>query len=214
VTDQETEPAATTDAPAAPARSPLIGRIFPALVVTLAGVGLGALGGWLWYVWWGPPNTGTIYDTVDGPQWYDLTDQGVAHQFDGPAEYAIVGLVFGIVLGILAAVLGRRQALVALVGLAVGSALAAYLSFVVGTALSPPDPQDYATADNIDKEYPAAIELSGWTPFLVWPIGALGAFCTAIVAMSGAGEVRRQQAGQEQAGTWLQPAVKADQPGQ
>jgi len=205
VTDQETEPAPTTRALAV-----------PALVVTGAGAALGALGGWLWYLWWGPPNTGSIYDTVTwGPRWLDLSDEGIAQQFAGPGEYAVIAFGFGVLLGVLAAVLGRRREFVALAGLVVGTALAAYVSWAVGTALSPPDPQRYATEANVCrelpcKEYSAAIELSGWTPLLAWPIGALGAFCTSIVAMSGAGEVRRQQVDQQQAGTWLQP-VKADQ---
>ena len=182
--------------------------------VVAAGAALGALGGWLWYQWWGPPNTGTIYDTVNGPLWFDPSDQGIAHQFDGPGQYAVIGLGLGVVLGILAAVLGRRQAMAALAALVVGGALAAYLSWVVGTAMSPPDPEQYATADNVCteepcEEYPAAIEVSGWTPFLCWPIGALAGFCTAIVVMSFTGEFRRQQVDQEQSGNWLQP-VRAD----
>lgn len=165
-------------------------------VVVVAGGGLGALGGWLWYEWWGPPNTGEIYDTAAwGPRWFDVSDQGLAQQFDGPAKYAVIGLGFGTLLGILGAVLGRRQAIAALVGLVVGSALAAYLAFAVGTALSPPDPERYATKANVCEErscedYPAAIEVSGWTPFLCWPIGALGGFSLTLVAMSYVGTTR------------------------
>jgi hypothetical protein len=160
-----------------------------------AGAAVGALGGWLWYQWWGPANTGIIYDTVDGPKWYDLTDQGVAHQFDGPGQYAVIALLLGIALGVVAFFVGRRQALAAVAGLIVGTALAAYLSYVVGTALSPPDPQKYATSANVCKEepckdYPAAIEVSGWTPFLCWPLGALGAFSTTVVVMSWLGTTR------------------------
>lgn len=213
MTEQDTMPP-----PAPPAeRTPLPWRAIAIVVgvVVAAGAALGALGGWLWYQWWGPPNNGAIYDTVDGPTWYDLSsDEGLTHQFDGPAQYAVIGIGLGVVLGILAAVFGRRQAMAALGALVVGGALAAYLSWAVGTAMSPPDPQQYATEANVCpvepcKEYPAAIEISGWTPFLCWPIGALAGFCTAIVVMSFTGEVRRQQAGQEQAGNWLQP-VKAD----
>ena len=158
--------------------------------VVVAAGGLGWLGGWLWYQWWGPPNTGEIYDTSAwGPRWFDLSDQGLSHQFDGPAQYTVIALGLGALLGILAAVLGRRQAVAAVVALALGSALAAYLSWLVGTMLSPPDPQKFATAENVCSEEPcqqylAAIEVSGWTPFLCWPIAALGAFSVAIVVMS------------------------------
>lgn len=159
-----------------------------AVAAGCAVVGAGA--GWLWYQWWAPANTGTIYDTVDGPKWYDLTDQGVAHQFDGPAQYAVIALGLGAVLGVLALLVGRRQPVAAVAGLIVGTAAAAYLCYLVGTELSPPDPQTFATEANIDKEYPAAIEVSGWTPFLCWPLGALGAYSVAVLAMSWLGTTR------------------------
>jgi hypothetical protein len=180
-----------------------------ALVV--AGGALGALGGWLWYQWWGPPNTGEIYDTATwGPRWFDLSDEGLAHQFDGPAQYSVIALGFGALLGIAAVALGRRHAIAAVVGLVIGTALAAYLCWAVGTALSPPDPQQYATADNIGKEYRAAIEVSGWTPFLCWPMAGLGAFCLTILGRHFFGSVREAQSEQQQAGNWLEPAVRAD----
>lgn len=213
VTDSET---VAQDAPPAPSveRGVLWRPVaVVAGVVLVAAAALGALGGWLWYQWWGPPNTGSIYDTTHGPAWYDFTDQGLSHQFDGPAEYTVIALGLGLLLGVLAAVVGRRQALAALAALVVGSALAAYLSWAVGTALSPPDPDQYATKANVCteapcKEYDAAIELSGFPPLLCWPLAALGAFSTAIVAMSWIGEFRRAQAGQRDAGNWLdrQPA--------
>lgn len=183
------------------------------LVVVAVAAGLGAAGGWLWYQWWGPPNQGSIYNTADGPMWYDLTDHGFAHQFDGPAQYAVIALGFGAVIGVLAAVLGRRQVFAALAAAIVGTVLAAYLAWLVGTTMSPPDPQRYATADNVcEKEpceqYPAAIEVSGWTPFLCWPLGALAAFSATIFVQGSARELRRREADQQQAGTWLEPAKR------
>lgn len=183
-------------------------------VVVAAGAALGALGGWLWYHWWAPANTGTIYDTTLGVRWFDITDHGITHQFDGPAQYAVIALGLGALLGSAAALLGHRQALAALGGLVLGSALAAYASWAVGTALSPPDPEEFATKANIGKEYPAALELSGWTPLLCWPLGALAAFCLTIAVRSTIREFRRQQVGQQEAGNWLQPAPTADRSGQ
>lgn len=194
MTDQQTLP--PPPAPAAERRD-LPWRAMALVGGSLAAAGaiLGALGGWLWYQWWAPANTGAIYDTVDGPKWYDLTDQGVAHQFDGPGQYALIGLLLGILLGAVAAVVGRGQPLAAVGGLIVGTALAASMAYVVGTAQSPPDPQKYATAANVCEEapceeYPAAIEVSGWTPFLCWPLGALGAFSAAVMVMSWLGTTR------------------------
>ena len=189
-----------TVSPPAPAaeRRPLPWRTTAPVVgavVVAAGL-LGAVGGWLWYQWWAPPNTGEIYETATwGPRWFDLSDKGLAHQFDGPAQYAVIALGLGTLLGVLTAVLGRRQAVAAVVALAVGSALAAYLSWAVGTTLSPPDPDRFATAANVCtekpcKQYDAAIELSGWTPLLCWPIAALGSFSVAIIVMSWLGTTR------------------------
>lgn len=200
MTSQETEAAAAPSAsPGADERRRLSGRDRPSwrgtavlvAVVLAASGGAGALAGWLWYQWWGPPNTGQIYDTTTwGPRWLDLSDQGLAHQFDGTAQFAVLGLGLGAVLGVLAAALGRRQAVAAFLALVAGSALAAYLCFAVGTALSPPDPQQFATKDNIGEEYRAAIEVSGWTPFLSWPIAAFGAFAIAVVVMTWLGTTR------------------------
>ncbi len=206
----ELESAPHPDPVAARDRLPWRTIVIIVVAVVVAGGGVGAVGGWLWYLWWGPANSGEIYDTAAwGPRWFDLSDEGLAHQFSGPAEYTLVALGLGIVLGILAGVLGRRQAVAALGGLVVASALAAYLAWAVGTALSPPDPQQYATKANACtddepcKQYPAAIEVSGWTPFLCWPIGALGGFSATVVVSSWIEEFRRKQAGQRAAGTWL-----------
>lgn len=178
-------------------------------ILVVAGAALGALGGWLWYQWWGPPNSGPIYNTAEGPRWYDLTDQGLAHQFDGPAQYAVIALGLGLLLGVGGVLLGRRQPYAVLAGLIAGSGLAAYLAFAVGTALSPPDPQKYATEANVCteepcQEYDAAIEVSGWSPFLVWPLGALGGFCVATLVLNSFGTIREVQEEQRAAGTWLE----------
>ena len=212
MTSQETEAASLpASAPDTEPRSLPWRAIAPVVVtVVAAACGLGAFGGWLWYQWWGPPNTGEIYDTAAwGPRWFDLSDQGLAHQFDGPAQYAVIALGLGIVLGALAAVLGRRQELAAVLAVAVGSALAAYLAYLIGTALSPPDPQQFASTDTLGEEYPAAIEVSGWTPFLCWPIGALGSFALSVPMSSWFAEFRRARAVKQGDGTWIEPAVRA-----
>ena len=209
VTDSEAFAPPAEPAPPAERRMSWAAVLTVGGAVAAAGAALGALGGWLWYHWWGPPNKGSIYDTVHGPKWYDLTDKGIAHEFNGPAEYAVVALGLGILLGVVAALVARRRALAVVGGLIVGSALAAYLSWAIGTAMSPPDPQEkYATKANVCeqapcKEYPAAIEISGWTPLLCWPLGALGAFSVTVVASSWIEDFRRAQASQKDAGNWL-----------
>lgn len=177
-------------------------------VVLGACLALGALGGWLWYRWWGPPQDGAVFDTTHGPTWFPLTDHASAHQFDGPGEYAVIALGFGLLLGIGGAVVGRRQALAACAALVVGSALAAAVSWWIGTTLSPPDTSTYETKANVCTEQPCkkyddAIEVSGITPLLCWPLGALGGFSLTIVVGSWVGDFRRAQAGQRDSGNWL-----------
>lgn len=218
VTDSEALAQFAEPAPTAAARRRLPwGRmLLVAGVVVAACAVLGLVGGWLWYHWWGPPNKGTIYDTTKGPLWFDASDKGVAQKFNGPADYSVIAVGLSVVVGVAAALLGRRQALAAIGGLILGTALAAYLSWMVGTAMSPPDPSQYATKANICqkapcKEYPAQIELSGWTPFLCWPIGALGGFSVTIVVSQWIEDFRRSQAQQRDAGAWLAaPGARQD----
>lgn len=159
-----------------------------AAVLALGGA-LGALGGWLWWRWWGPPNNGIVYDTASGPRWYDFSsDEGFTHVFDSTAQFAVVGLGFGLLLGIVAGLLARRTALLGLVAVLVASALGAVLAAWVGFTLSPPDPQVHAIEANICteepcKEYPAGLVISGWTPYLAWSIGALASYF--VVMLSG-----------------------------
>lgn len=209
VTDSEAVAQFAEPAPTAVERRVAWGRVLlVAAIVVVACAALGLLGGVLWYHWWGPPNKGTIYDTTQGPLWFDATDKGIAQQFNGPAEYAVIAAGLSVLVGVAAALLGRRQALAAVGGLVVGTALAAYLSWVVGTSMSPPDPAKYATKANICqkapcKEYPAQIELTGWTPLLCWPIGALGGFSVTVMVSQWVGDFRRSQASQKESGNWL-----------
>jgi hypothetical protein len=161
------------------------------LPLVAGGLLLGGVGGWLWWLWWGPSRTGTVYQTDDGPKWYDLTDTGLTRSFDATADYAVIGLVLCAVLGILAAWLGRRWAYAALGGLLLGCVLGAAVAYAVGVGFSPPDPQTFATADNVDKEFPSAIEVVGWTPYLCWPLGGLLGFLAGTLVVNSVEHSRR-----------------------
>ncbi len=187
-TEPASGPAPTTERPTAPSGGVVSAPVAVVGAVLVLGGALGALGGWLWWRWWGPANTGSVYQTDDGPKWYDLTAGGFTHVFDGTAQYAVIGLGFGLLLGIAAGLLSRRHAVLGLVAVVVASALGAVVAAQLGYALSPPDPQQYETAANVCekapcKEYPAALRISGWTPYLTWAIGALASYF--IVMLSG-----------------------------
>lgn len=193
-------PASSPVADGRPSRSPLVTGAVAVAIVALGGA-LGALGGWLWYRWWGPPNVGRVYDTPDGRTWVDLTERGLAQVFAATGQYVVVGLALGLLLGVLAAVLGRHRALVALGAVLVASALAAYVASRVGIALGPTDPQTLVDDVELGERLPAAITLSGWTPYLMWPIGALVGFAGTGLGLTALEEVRRREA---DPATWLE----------
>lgn len=188
-----------------PARRRLL---LPGGLVVLGAL-LGAAGGWAWYSWWEPGRTGRVFDTGDGLRWLPFPwDPGQAQVFAGTAEYAVVGLVGGLLLGTVAAVLGRRRALAALAGLLLATAVAAAVAYLVGTTLSPEDPQSLARQAGEGAELPAAIEVDGWTPYLCWALGGLVAWLVATLLVNSAENVRRREADR----SWLSPGGSPPSP--
>ncbi|UMG92116.1 hypothetical protein [Nocardioides sp. TF02-7] len=196
------------DAP--PAEAERSGRrlLLPAGLVGLGGL-LGVVGGWAWHAWWSPARPGRVFETEDGVVWLPFPwDPGQAQVFAGTAQYAVVGLVGGVLLGVVAAVTGRRRALAALAGLLLATAVAAAVTFVVGTALGPPDPQGLAAEKGVGAELPSSMQVDGWTPYLCWSLGGLVAWLAATLLVNSAENVRRREAG----GGWLRPGGSEPSP--
>lgn len=173
-------------------------RIVATVVLPLGlGAVLGALGGWLWWAWWGPAPMGKVYDTASGPHWYpDPFDPGVARDFGGTATYVVLGVALAIVLGVAGALLARRDEVTGLVGVGVASVLAAIVMALVGTAQSPPDPQDKADHVAIGTKLPGHLHVSHGeitlpghhvvelpTPYLVWPFGAMVGYLVVMLSL-------------------------------
>lgn len=176
----------------------------------LAGsVGLGLLGGWLWWTWWGPATPGRIYDVPEqGPHWYpDPWDPGQADAFSGTAQYIVIALLLGLLLGLVAGFLAGRTALPMLGAVLLGSALAALAMVWLGTQLSPPDPQTLATAANARKqlEVPGHLFVTGWTPYLSWAVGVLTGYLVVMLSAKSLGEVRARE---NDPTTWLEAAAR------
>ncbi len=152
-------------------------RAHPARAVlapVLVGLVLGALGGWLWWTWWGPPPLGKVYDTPAGPTWYPTPfDPGVTRDFSGTATSVVVGLGLALLLGAIGGWLSRGRAVVGLAAVVVASLAAAAVMALIGVAKSPEDPQSRVDEVKIGAELPGDLEVSGWTPYLIWPVGAL-----------------------------------------
>lgn len=196
-----------------------------ALILRVGGVlagsiALGLLGGWLWWTWWAPATPGRIYDVPErGPHWYpDPWDPGQTDAFGGTAQYVVIALVLGLLLGVVAGLLAERAALVMLGAVLVGSVAAAVAMVWLGTELSPPDPQALATAANVGKEVPGHLEVTqgrvsflGWddvevpTPYLSWPVAGLTGYIVVMLSAKSLGEVRARE---NDPTTWLEAAAR------
>lgn len=151
---------------------------------------LGALGGFLWWTWWGPAPEGKVYDTAAGPTWYpDPFDPGITRDFSATATYVVVGFGLALLLGLVAGWVSRDTALVGVATVVVASALAAVVMTLVGISQSPADPQDKASKETIGTVLPGHLEVAGFTPYLAWPVGALLGYL--VVMLSITSESRR-----------------------
>jgi hypothetical protein len=135
------------------------------IVVAFGVVGVGC--GWLWYHLWDAPS-----GVVANHQWF-TNEAGLRADFDGVAWYVAIGLVAGLILGILAALLCERSELVTLAAVVVGSVLAAYLMLRVGTHLSPGDPHELAKTAKDGDKLKGALHVDPWPPRAAFPFGAL-----------------------------------------
>ncbi|GEB13223.1 hypothetical protein GUY44_13970 [Pimelobacter simplex] len=157
-----------------------------ALVVPpVLGAVLGAAGGWLWWAWWGPAPQGKIYDTTAGPHWYpDPFDPGITRDFSGTATYVVVGFGLALLLGLVSGWLARKVAVPGLLALLVGAGLATLLMYLIGESFSPPDPASLAAAKKIGAVLPGHLHVSGWTPYLAWPVGALLGYLVVLLSLT------------------------------
>lgn len=144
---------------------------FVLAVVLLAGVGVVAGVVWEWV--WTAPEGGV----VDGT-WVARDEANLREAFSGTGWYVIVASLAGLVGGALVALFLERSPLVTLAGVVVGSVLGAFLMFRVGVALGPGDPAQAAGA-----EVPGALDVSGSTPFLALPAGALVAVAMVFIGL-------------------------------
>lgn len=156
----------------------LLGQVAELLLVVCLFVAAGAIAGWLWERWW-TPITGVV---VDGTWVAGYRPEGdgfvfdfpsLEGFFDGTAQYVVIGVLTGLVLGVACGLLGRRSELVMLVAVVVGSVLAGFVAYRLGTHLGPPDPTTLETAAPDGTLLPGELTIEGASPFVAWPLGAL-----------------------------------------
>ncbi|MBU2696582.1 hypothetical protein ABFU82_04575 [Nocardioides sp. WV_118_6] len=154
-------------------------------VPPVLGALLGAAGGWLWWTWWGPAPQGKIYDTTAGPHWYpNPFDPGITSDFNGTATFVAVGFGLALVLGLVAGWVARKVAVPGLVALAVGAGLGTLVMYLLGESFSAPDPASLIASHKIGDVLPGHLHVSGWTPYLAWPVGALLGYLVVLLSLS------------------------------
>ena len=139
----------------------------PALVLVALALA-GALAGVVWEWIWSP----TIGVVVDH-RWTAGTALGLQHEFSGTGWYVVVAAVAGLLAGVGVTLMADRVPLLTLAAVVVGSVLAAWLMLQVGTALGPPDPAAAARHAADGTRLPDQLSVSGRSPFIAFPVGAL-----------------------------------------
>ena len=155
-------------------------RVLVELVVVVAvlaalGVAAGVVWEWVW-----TPTTGVVVDHRWGP----ADALGLQQQFSGTGWYVVIGVVAGLVGGVLVSLVADRVPLATLAAVVVGSALAAWLMLTVGTALGPADPQHLAKTAADGTRLPSALAVSGRSPWISFPVGALAGLAVVFIALS------------------------------
>ena len=163
--------------------------VLEALVVVAVFAAVGAAVGYGWFRLWDSP-PGVAFEG----QWYPSpSDEGYRSIFGATATYVLLGVLAGLVLGALAALFARHSELVTLAAVVAGTALAAWLSYRIGSSLGPPDAAALAaTAKDYDK-IPGNLAIEGRSPFVSWTFGGVLGVTSTYLLTSGLAESRRRE---------------------
>jgi uncharacterized membrane protein YeaQ/YmgE (transglycosylase-associated protein family) len=183
MSDQLTAPSEPAE-PDRPAATPTPTSRRTLVVQVVIGIavlaGAGALAGVVWEWLW-TPSVGVVVDHRVVAQ----DDAGLRNQFSATGWYVVVGTVAGLVAGAVVALFLDRVPLLTLVSVVVGSVLGGWLMIRVGNALGPPDPHHLALAAKDGTHLPAELTVSGRSPWIALPAGALVALALVFIGLSG-----------------------------
>ena len=158
-----------------PLRPALLQLALAVVILAAAGVVAGVVWQWVW-----TPPAGVVVDH----RWVAEDEASLRGQFTGTGWYVVVGSAAGLVGGALVALFLDRTPLLTLLGVVLGSALGAWLMFVVGVALGPSDPTVLARTAEEGTHLPAALDVSGTSPWIALPAGALVAVALVFLGLS------------------------------
>jgi hypothetical protein len=138
----------------------------------------GAVCGVVWEMAWTAP-AGVAYQG----RWA-LDGNGLPHDFSGTGLYALIAAIAGLLAGVVVASLFDRDEIISLVTIVSGSILAAYLMWLVGTSLGPPDPRVVAKSAADLQPVVSDLRVHGRGAFAAFPLGAMLAVA-AVFILSG-----------------------------
>lgn len=162
-------------------RSAVRGAVLSAVVLVVLVAAAGALAGVVWEWAWSPPQ-----GVVAHREFVPTDEAGLRAEFAGTGWYVVVAAAAGLLVGAGVALLADRRPLVALGSLVVGTALGAWLMRVVGVALGPDDPSAAARTAKAGAHVPDVLGVSGFSPYLAYPTGALVALAVLFLGLSAA----------------------------
>ena len=151
-----------------PARSPWSGAALVVLGVLIAYALVGLVAGLVWEAVWTPPD-----QVVQQHQVYPSDYESLRRMFTGTGLYVLVAFVAGALTALAVGLLVRRRELAVLMGVALGSGLAAGVMREVGIRRGPVDPTTLAASKANGVHVQGALTVSGFSPYLVWPMVSL-----------------------------------------
>jgi hypothetical protein len=149
-------------------RAPVLGAALLVLEVLVAYALVGLVAGLVWEAVWVPPD-----QVVQQHQVYAVDYASLRRMFTGTGLYVIVAAVASTLTALVVGLLTRRREVVVLVAVALGSGLAAGMMREVGISRGPVDPTTLAASAADGVHLPGALDVSGFSPYLVWPMMSL-----------------------------------------
>lgn len=153
----------------------VIATVRQLVLVVVAFAVVGALAGVVWEWVWTPPE-GVAYQG----EWL-LDIDGLRSDFSSTGLYVVIGTAAGLLTGALVGVVFPHREVASLVGVVLGSALAAWLMLRVGHALGPPDPRPLAAAADDYVRFPSDLRVVGRSPWVALPSGALSGWLVCLI---------------------------------
>jgi hypothetical protein len=136
--------------------------------VLLAYALVGLIAGAVWEAIWAPPD-----QVVQQHQVYPADYQALRRIFTGTGLYVLIGAAASALTALVISLLTRRRELVVLFAVAVGSCLGAGVMREVGISRGPVDPTTLAASTANGVHLPGALDVTGFSPYLVWPMMSL-----------------------------------------